>query len=196
MASQIADRSPSGPNLLDVRAYRGAMTKLRVGLLAAVALAALAALPSMAFADEPRMEVRSPTGRCDQPFEVTATGLEPSKPVLVSFTFGGKTLPDSLGGTSEPDGRFFSPVPRVLLPCVEGGTVTASIKVDGKLLALTAQFKVGAPGDAPTAPAVGNSAPAKSGRGPDLGLMVVAVGLMLGAGCAVLRGRERFKPAE
>ena len=175
------------------------MTKLRIATLVAGVLAALAGLAApagVALADEPRMEVRSPTGRCDQPFEVTATGLEPSKPVLVSFTFGGKTLPDSLGGTSEPDGRFFSPIPRVLLPCAEGGTVTASIKVDGKLLALTAQFKVGAPGDAPTAPAVGNSAPPDSDSGPDMGLLAATAGLLLAAGTALVRGRERFMSAE
>ena len=179
--------------------YHGTMTKLRIATLVAGVLAALAGLAApagVALADEPRMEVRSPTGRCDQPFEVTATGLEPSKPVLVSFTFGGKTLPDSLGGTSEPDGRFFSPIPRVLLPCAEGGTVTASIKVDGKLLALTAQFKVGAPGDAPTAPAVGNSAPPDSDSGPDMGLLAAVTGLLLVAGAAAVRGRERFMSAE
>lgn len=175
------------------------MTKLRLATLIAGVLAALAGLAApadVALADEPRTEVRSPTGRCDQPFEITAAGLEPSKPVLVNFTFGGKTLLDALGGTSEPNGRFFSPIPRVLLPCVEGGAVTASIKVDGKLLALSAQFKVGAPGDAPTAPAVGNSVPSQPDGGSDLRLMVVAVGLMLAAGAALVRGRQRLVSAE
>lgn len=137
---------------------------------------------SVAFADEPRMEVRSTHTRCEQPFEVTATGLEPVKPVLVSFSFGGKASPGAVGGTSDENGRFFSPIPRVLLPCVEGGKVTASITVDGKLLAITAQFEVAAPGASPTAPQVGNSAKADENSSSSWALFAGAMVLLAAAG--------------
>ena len=126
------------------------MSRQRLAILLCLAVAAFA--PSVAFADEPRMEVRSTHTRCEQPFEVTATGLEPSKPVLVAFTFGGQSSPGAVAGNSDATGRFFSPIPKVLLPCVAGGKVTASITVDGKLLAITAQFEVAVP-RAPKKPA-------------------------------------------
>ena len=167
------------------------MNRQRLAILVSLALAAFA--PSVAFADEPRMEVRSTHTRCEQPFEVTATGLEPSKPVLVAFTFGGQASPGAVGGTSDATGRFFSPIPRVLLPCVEGGKVTASITVDGKLLAITAQFEVAVPGAPPTAPQVGNSTTAE--RGPLLRPLATGAGLFLAmAGLAFSLNRRRTQP--
>ena len=167
------------------------MNRQRLAILLCLALAAFA--PSVAFADEPRLEVRSTHTRCEQPFEVTATGLEPSKPVLVAFTFGGQASPGAVGGTSDATGRFFSPIPRVLLPCVEGGKVTASITVDGKLLAITAQFEVAVPGAPPTAPQVGNSTTAE--RGPLLRPLATGAGLFLAmAGLAFSLIRRRTQP--
>lgn len=122
-----------------------------------------------------------PITRCEQPFEVTATGLEPSKPVLVSFTFGGKTLAGALGGNSDETGRFFSPIPRVLLPCVEGGKVTAAITVDGKLLPITAHFEVALPGAPPIAPQVGNSTPPRASSEPVVGSLLAGALLVLTA---------------
>ena len=156
-------------------------------------LAAFMALPSLARADEPRLEVRSLATRCEQPFEVTATGLEPSKPVLVSFAFVGTADAGAVAGNSDATGRFFSPIPRVLLPCVEGGKVTASITVDGKLLAITAQFEVAVPGAPPTAPQVGNSTPAESGTA--LWPLATGAGLFLAmAGLAFSLIRRRTQP--
>ena len=168
------------------------MTWKHITLLGLVVVS-LAAGPTLAFADEPRMEVRSTHTRCEQPFEVTATGLEPSKPVLVTFTFGGQSSPGAVGGTSDATGRFFSPIPRVLLPCVEGGKVTASITVDGKLLAITAQFEVAVPGAPPTAPQAGNSTPAE--RGTALWPLATGAGLFLAmAGLAFSLIRRRTQP--
>ena len=72
--------------------------RVRTALLAAGLLTALAVAPSLAFADEPKIEVRSIRTRCEQPFEVTATGLEPLKHVEVAFTFGGKASPGAVAG--------------------------------------------------------------------------------------------------
>ena len=161
--------------------------------LLGLVVVSLAGGPTLAFADEPRLEVRSTHTRCEQPFEVTATGLEPSKPVLVTFTFGGQSSPGAVGGTSDATGRFFSPIPRISLPCVEGGKVTASITVDGKLLAITAQFEVAVPGAPPTAPQVGNSTPAE--RGPSLWPLATGAGLFLAmAGLAFSLIRRRTQP--
>lgn len=167
--------------------------KQRLRVVLCLMLAAFVALPTVAFADEPRMEVRSSQSRCDQPWEITATGLEPSKPVLVAFTFGGTASAGAVGGNSDATGRFFSPIPKVFLPCVEGGKVTASITVAGKLLPITAQFEIAAPGAQPAAPAAGNSPETREGSNPRWGLFALGVGVVLFAsGSAVsLRKRRR-----
>ena len=73
--------------------------------------------------------------------------------------------------------------------------MTASITVDGKLLAITAQFEVAVPGAPPTAPQAGNSTPAE--RGTALSLWPLATGARLFlamAGLAFSLIRRRTQP--
>ena len=160
-------------------------------LLLGLVLVSLVAAPTLAFADEPRLEVRSSQTRCDQPWEVTATGLEPSKPVEVAFVFEGQpSTAAGLVGATDAAGRFFSPIPRILLPCVEGGPVTATMKVDGKLLPVTARFVIAPPGADPTPPSVGNSPEPGAKRVEGAALVALATVLMLFSGSALALRRR------
>lgn len=146
-------------------------------LLMALAFAGLAfaANPASAAA---RMEIRPATASCNRgPFEIFAFELEPSRDVLVDMVVDG-VVTGQVGGRSEADGRFWSPIPMILLPCAAGGRVTANLRIDGQAVASTT-FEVAPPGaptptgtiaPAPGAPAVGTGV----GKTGDDGWMYVS----------------------
>lgn len=163
-------------------------------LLAACLVIAASALPQAALAAV-HLEIRNTRGDCQTPYEIFATGLPGEREVLVDMVVGGKVT-GSVGGSSEPDGRFFSPIPRVLLPCETGGAVTANLRIAGETVAST-EFDVTAPGQvlplpSPGAPAAGNS-PGRDGNSSDDWMFVSAIGaaVLLATLLAVLGGPRR-----
>ena len=70
---------------------------------------------------DPQLTVKPARATCDQPFEATATGLPPLKPVEVVLTTFGQAATGGVGGTSDADGVFISPFPRINIPCESGG---------------------------------------------------------------------------
>lgn len=145
---------------------------------------------------EPQMEVHPPRSRCVVPFEIFANGLEPSQDVLVDIVVGG-VVTGSVGGRSEPDGRFWSPIPLVLLPCGPGGVVTANLKIDGTVV-VTTTFEIAPPIQPPPAdtatpapgpPATGNASRAPGGR-PNPLPMTLAVAILIAGSVATFGWRS------
>jgi len=124
-------------------------------LFVVVSVCLLALLPAVAGAAEPTLRVDPPALDCSQPRIVRATGMEPSTQVIVDMTWPGNA-PGGVAGVSNAAGDFESPIPRVLLPCDVGGTVTAMVTKGGP--AISTQFTVLPPGVTPVPPATGNTA--------------------------------------
>ena len=124
------------------------------------------------------------------PFEIFASGLTPSKDVLVDMVVG-DSVAGSVGGRSEPDGRFYSPIPMVLMPCTGGGTVTAVLRIEGSAVA-QATFEVLAPGVQPSPPAAGDSSPDQPAGGDDwMFVSAIVAGSLLITLLLLLAGPKR-----
>lgn len=148
-----------------------------------------AANANIAFA-EPRMEIRPAGGSCNRgPFEVFAFDLAPSSDFLVDMVVGG-VVTGSVGGKSEPDGRFYSPIPMILLPCPAGGKVTANLRISGQVV-VSSTFDVAPPAaatpistaaSAPGAPAAGSGPPATEGTSVPSWFVVAGLVVLLAGG--------------
>lgn len=114
-------------------------------LLPIAAAFVLAVLPrGAAHAADPAISIQPARALCTQPFEITATGLEPAKAMEADITVDG-VVTGSVAAVTGPNGTFWSPIPMILLPCADGGVVTVSMSVDGVPSALTAMFEIGEP---------------------------------------------------
>ena len=121
-------------------------------------------------AQGPTFEITPARQACVQPFQVRAAGLGGNQPVEVEITVAG-VVTGAVAGTTDSVGQFQSPIPMILLPCADGGEVSATISVGGEPLPLTARFEVAEPVVAPPTP----TAPATAGpndatpRPPEVG---------------------------
>ncbi len=158
-----------------------------LGLL--VLLLITAATPLMAHA-EARMEINPGRSRCVVPFEIMASGLPPSRDVLVDMVVDGVTT-GAVGGRSEPDGRFYSPIPMVLIPCEAGGLVVANLRVDGQAIGLTATFEVTARNAPPAPPALGNTNAAATDEDDWMFVAAIGAGVLLLTLVVLLVGPRR-----
>jgi hypothetical protein len=161
-------------------------------VLGSLTIASALWAPELARA-EPQIEIRPAQQSCSGargPFEVFASGLEPNKDLVVDMVAGGVVTP-GIGGRSEPDGRFYSPIPMVVLPCATGGTVTAVLRVDGTAVTQTT-FEVLPPGATPVAPLSGNSAEPQPEPDSDwLYLSAIGGGLLMFTLLVLLGGPRR-----
>jgi hypothetical protein len=180
-------------------------------LLPIAAVLALAMMPRGAYAADPAVSIQPARALCTQPFEITATGLEPSKAMEADITVDG-ALTGRVAAVTGPDGTFWSPIPMILLPCADGGVVTVSMSVGGVPSALAATFEIGEPVVAlPTATATAavtatpippdaggggsDAAAAVAGEGAPwalLGIVVVSLGGIVGTWVT----RPRWQPEE
>lgn len=131
--------------------------------LVAVLLVLATGNASDASAQGPKFEVTPARAACVQPFEIRASGLAESRAVEVEISVEGIAT-GSVAGTTDSVGQFHSPIPMILLPCADGGEVTASISVGGEKLPLTARFEVADAVVAPPTP-TSTTAAAVAGEG-------------------------------
>jgi hypothetical protein len=112
--------------------------------LAALLISMAPGVVGTATAQAPTIEVVPERAGCMQPFEIRAAGLSPNQDVAVDITVAGKVT-GSVEGRTDAVGQFFSPIPMILLPCADGGSVLASLIVAGEFVPITAQFEVARP---------------------------------------------------
>jgi hypothetical protein len=79
---------------------------------------------------EPRVWAEVQAQDCFQPRYLRATGVDPEAEVVFELSWGGSS-PGSLAATSDADGNWTSPIPHALMPCAEGGLVTARLVKGG-----------------------------------------------------------------